>query len=364
MKKLLILCLMVIFTGCSSSDSEATVAPTTTGQDPVNQPGENGEQGSSDASWSIPVDEVYDGGPGKDGIPALIDPHFTTADTYLEDSDLVIGFKSGNVVRAYPHIVLDWHEIVNDKLLEEAIAITYCPLTGTGIGWNRNINRAETTFGVSGLLYNTNLIPYDRATGSNWSQILNECVNGELKGQKIAFYSMVETNWGTWKKLYPETEVLSLNTGFSRPYGTSPYGDYATNNDRFLFPVAKDERLPLKERVHAITFEDQARVYRFVHFGPGNNIIRENIAGTEYLIVGNQDFIVSYALDVTQTELDFKYVLENSNILLTDQENNKWDVFGVAVEGPRTGETFGNARSFMGYWFSIPAFYETSIYGN
>ena len=140
---------------------------------------------NTDTDWSIPIAEVLDGGPGKDGIPALENPVFISAEntTVLQDADLVLGFKNGDDVRAYPRIILDWHEIINDNIGDVSLAVTYCPLTGTGIGWDRNIDGNETTFGVSGLLYNTNLIPYDRATGSNWSQILNASVNGSLAGK-------------------------------------------------------------------------------------------------------------------------------------------------------------------------------------
>ena len=88
---------------------------------------------------------------------------------------------------------------VNDK----AVAITYCPLTGTAIGWKGEVNGQETTFGVSGLLYNTNLIPYDRATDSNWSQMLLESVNGELINTPIETFQVIETTWGTWKEVVP-----------------------------------------------------------------------------------------------------------------------------------------------------------------
>ena len=132
--------------------------------------------------WLIPIDEIYDGGPGKDGIPALLNPHSVQATEigYLQDEDLVLGYKVGEEAHAYPHPILDWHEIINDAVGSEAISIIYCPLTGTGIGWDREINGATTSFGVSGLLYNSNIIPYDRLTDSNWSQIQNKCVNGQI----------------------------------------------------------------------------------------------------------------------------------------------------------------------------------------
>ena len=274
----------------------------------------------------------------------------------------MIGYKNGDDIRAYSHSILDWHEIINDNIGDTSVAITYCPLTGTGIGWNRILNGTETTFGVSGLLYNTNLIPFDRQTGSNWSQILNESVNGDLIGRKVELVPLVETTWQTWKTIYPNTKVVSRNTGFSRTYGTSPYGDYNTNNNRFLFPVAKDNRLPLKERIHTILKNNKAKAYTFTSF-ENNNIIRDTFENEEYLIVGNSEFIVSFLLNDGTSGLTFEYSFNNSDIILSDNEGNTWDIFGKATSGPREGQSLTSSESFMAFWFSIPAFYETEIYG-
>lgn len=317
--------------------------------------------------WSLPITEVFDGGPGKDGIPALTNPNTTTVSNtssdFLKDSDLVLAYKNGEDIIAYPHTILDWHEIINDNIGNTSVAITYCPLTGTGIGWNRILNNSETTFGVSGLLYNTNLIPYDRATDSNWSQILNESVNGELIGERIDIITLFETNWKTWKTLYPESKVVTTSTGFSRTYGTSPYGDYNTNNSSFFFPVAKDNRLPLKERVHSIVDGEFAKSYRFSDF-TSNHVIVDTFKGNSYLIVGNDDFIVSFLLDDSKESTVFTYNYNGTEVLLSDSEGNEWNIFGEAITGPKTGEFLIASESFMGFWFSIPAFYTTEIYEN
>ncbi|MEM6806653.1 MAG: DUF3179 domain-containing (seleno)protein, partial [Bacteroidota bacterium] len=134
------------------------------------------EGGSDD--WLVPQDEVFDGGPGKDGIPSIDEPRFIDADAanFISENDLVVGYADGNEAKAYPHVILDWHEIVNDETNNFPHAIVYCPLTGSATGWERTIDGKKTTFGVSGLLYNTNIIPYDRETDSNWSQMSLKCV--------------------------------------------------------------------------------------------------------------------------------------------------------------------------------------------
>ncbi|MFK5973349.1 MAG: DUF3179 domain-containing protein [Flavobacteriaceae bacterium] len=351
----LLSCALVLFSCSSSSTQETSEIQNPEGGEPNNF-----------SEWSIPINDVFDGGPGKDGIPALVNPSFVEAQgtSVIKDSDLVLGFKNGDDIRAYQHLILDWHEIINDKVGDVALAVTYCPLTGTGIGWNRNIKGTETTFGVSGLLYNTNLIPYDRATNSNWAQILNESVNGSLLGEKISLIKLVETDWKTWKALYPSTKVVGLNTGFSRTYGVSPYGDYSTNNNRFLFPVSKDGRLPSKERVHAVVEGEDSKVYRFGDF-TSTNLFKDSFQEKDYLIIGNENFIVSFELNEAQNALEYDYVYDgSSDIVAQDSEGNQFTIFGEVVSGPDTGTKLKPSASFMAYWFSIPAFYETEIYSN
>jgi len=357
MKTLFVLFVLLTFQSCSDSSTEFDFS------DSIND-GNGNLAPPATSRWSIPVDQVLDGGPGKDGIPALVNPELVPKEAinFLNENDLVLGFKLGNDIRAYPHAILDWHEIINDNIGVVSVAITYCPLTGTGIGWDRMINGTETTFGVSGLLYNTNLIPYDRATNSNWSQLLNESVNGSLIGEKATLIPLFETDWATWKKMYPDSRIVSRNTGFSRTYGTSPYGDYNTNNNRFLFPVPKDDRLPLKERVLAIVDGTDAKAYQFVDFAQ-TPLLEDTFKGRRYVIAGNPHFIVAFERSGTVANLVFEYIWDGtSEQLMTDDEGNTWNVFGQAVEGPRAGQVLPPASAFMGFWFSIPAFYDTVLW--
>ena len=309
---------------------------------------------------------VFDGGPGKDGIPALINPKLITATeaSYLLEDDLVLGLKYGNQVIAYPHKILDWHEIINLDIGDLSIAIIYCPLTGTGVGWNRYIENKKTTFGVSGLLYKNNIIPYDRATDSNWSQLKLECINGSLLGRTPGITILPEMKWGLWKKLYGETKVVSKETGFERPYLEYPYGNYKTNDEYLIFPSdALTNSIPVKERVHAIIVENFAKVYRFNKFENGK-VLRDIIKNNNYIIVGNQDFIVSFELDDSMNNLEFTYSFNNTELILTDNEGNNWNIFGIALIVSRKG-TFLKAdkTSIMAYYFSIENFYPlVSIY--
>jgi len=328
----------------------------------------NNENNNNNTDWLIPISEVKDGGPGKDGIPSLDTPKFVniieSGASYLDDEDLVIGVVIGNDIKAYPHSILDWHEIVNDEINNKFITINYCPLTGTAFGWNSISDGVKSTFGVSGLLYNTNLILYDRNTESNWSQLKLKCVNGILIGNEPEMVNIVETNWKTWRTLYPNTKVLSLETGFSRNYNNYPYGDYKTNQNFFIFtPSPLNKILPNKERVHAITDENRAKVYQFQNFNNGK-IINEMFNGKEYLIVGNQNIINSFELNESQTNLNFEYSFVNGEIFFKDDEGNKWSIFGKAIQGPRTGEILKGSKSVVSFWFAIAAFYPNPLIYN
>lgn len=205
-------------------------------------------------------DAVISGGVPQDGIPAIDDPSFTSpgaANEWLADGDVVFGVATGSVVKVYPQRILVWHEIVNDRLGDRPVAVTYCPLTGSAIGFDRG----ATTFGVSGKVVNNNLIAYDRSTESRWPQMLATAIDGPYTGQSLREIPVVWTTWGRWKRAYPDTVVLSRDTGFARNYARDPYGSYNPKRGHYaknrgdreqpsLFPVLHvDDRFPMKKVV-------------------------------------------------------------------------------------------------------------------
>ena len=139
---------------------------------------------------SIPLKDIQSGGPPKDGIPAIDDPQFVSAAiadrTFLKNSDRVLTLVLGGKKKAYPIKILNWHEIVNDKLAGRSVVVTFCPLCGTGMVFSRNIAGREMDFGVSGLLYQSDVLLYDRQTESLWSQIKMQAVTGSMTGTRSA----------------------------------------------------------------------------------------------------------------------------------------------------------------------------------
>ncbi len=311
-----------------------------------------------DSEWLISSDEVFDGGPGKDGIPSVDNPEFKTVDqtTFLDPDDLVIGIVHNGVAKAYAHRILDWHEIVNDQIADRYLALTYCPLTGTAIAWNRKLDSGVTTFGVSGKLYNTNLIPYDRETDSYWSQLRLDCVNGELISTKIETFPVIETTWNTWKNMYPNSSIMTLETGFNRNYSNYPYGDYRTNHSNFNFPVNnEDNRLPAKDRVLALLSETQNKVYPIDEFNTGR-VVTDDFDNGEILVLGSntRNFLTAYHNDGLE---NVSYLSGSDEIVAEDSNGNKISISGEVVEGPMAGKQLIAVESILGYYFALAAFY-------
>jgi len=229
---------------------------------------------------SIPVGEILAGGPPRDGIPALDHPEHVAAGADWPDDARVIGVVHAAEARAYPIAILVWHELVNDTLGGLPILVSFCPLCGTGIVFDRGRAGAGPArrFGVSGLLYRSDLLMYDRESESLWSQISAEAVTGPALGQRLRLVRSSMQTWGQWRARHPRTTVLTRNTGHPRRYGASPYGDYA-DSERLLFPVPRDRRYPPKMPTLGLRAGDRARAYPAVEVLGAGGTIEETFAG-------------------------------------------------------------------------------------
>ena len=216
------------------------------------------------AELSIPIEKVLDGGPGKDGIPALTNPKFFSvkeANKDIKDDVDGIVVSVGKVIKFYPYSILVWHEIVNDVVGSKSLAVTFCPLCGSAIVFDAEINGKAEQFGVSGKLYESNLLMYDKSTESLWSQSIGTAVVGDRTSEKLAIYPSQVVSFKTLKEKWPNAEVLSTNTGYNRDYTFYPYGDY-NSNDSILFPISiKDSRFPAKEIMFVVNAYDKSVAY-------------------------------------------------------------------------------------------------------
>ncbi len=229
---------------------------------------------------AIPVDQILRGGPARDGIPALDDPRIVAAaDAPWRDAERVVGVVLEGEARAYPLSILVWHELVNDRLGGRPILVSYCPLCGTALVFDRRIDGSEGRFGVSGLLYRSDLLMFDRESESLWSQIGAEAVTGAKIGRRLTLLRATLERWGSWKRTHPETTVLSKRTGHRRPYERSPYGDYDRSR-RLYFPAPQDPRYhPKMPTVGVRSSSGTARAYPKEEVVRAGGRVEEGFAG-------------------------------------------------------------------------------------
>ena len=240
---------------------------------------------------SVEVTEIIQGGPGKDGIPALVSPVTTSADQakYLSSDDRVIGVVIDGEARAYPLAIMNYHEVANDRLGGRPIGIAYCPLSHAASVFDRLSENGEREFGVSGLLYNSNLLMFDRneEAESLWSQVMNESIAGEQVGNKLDLLPFELTSWHEWQAQHPDSTVLSLETGHNRDYMLKPYANYHAN-DQLMFDVNPiDDRLPLKEKVLGVIVGDQVKAYPRSEFDIDRMRVEDEIDGKPFVVEFN-----------------------------------------------------------------------------
>lgn len=247
---------------------------------------DNIQNGFDLSNHAVPLHEIRKGGPQKDGIPAIHTPYFIPAQeaTFLRPQDRVLGLVHEKESRAYPLKILNWHEVVNDVIQGRPIMITYCPLCGTGIGFERNLGGTTYEFGVSGLLYQSDMLMYDQQTQSLWSQLAMEAVAGPLAGTRLRHIFLEHTTWETWRNAHPHTQVLSTETGFHRDYNLDPYLGYAERMD-LMFPVNHtNDRLHPKEWVIGVEIDGVAKAYPFSELEKGLAPIKDQLNTTEVII--------------------------------------------------------------------------------
>lgn len=314
----------------------------------------------------VPLDQIVSGGPPPDGIPSIDNPKFITveqADSYLSDNDLVLGVSLKGETRAYPLQILVWHEIVNDVVGETPVAVTYCPLCFTNQVFNRTTAEGEILeFGTSGKLYNSNLVMYDRNTSSLWSQAMAQSITGEYSGTNLERIPFDLTYWSDWKQLYPDSLVLSQDTGHVRPYGVDPYGDYYTNPD-VLFPVSnQDDRLGLKEIIVGVNHNGEYRAYPFRDI-ESLKVINDQINGKDISIWSVAPFLVKmFDPSVNGQVLTFSYD-SMSKTFFDDQTGSEWNIDGVSINGSLNGSALMRLAFDEGFWFEWVAFHpETSVF--
>jgi len=255
--------LALLVAGAITGTTDATAAP------------QHGSfNGFNVSNATIPTSEILSGGPGRDGIPSIDKPKFIrhSAAKFMLPDDLVVSVTVGEKTRAYPLRILVWHEIVNDELAGQPIAVTYCPLCGTAMVFNRQVGNRTLSFGVSGLLHYSDVLMYDRQTDSLWSQLAMKAVSGPQVNTSLEWLASEHLTWAAWKEKYPQGEVLSTQTGTQRNYSGSAYASYEHSpNTMFPVPTTRTE-LPKKAWVVGVIVDGVARAYPLKSLPPGQPV--------------------------------------------------------------------------------------------
>jgi hypothetical protein len=237
----------------------------------------------------IPLNEIRSGGPPKDGIPALTNPQSVAAKdaAYLKAGDRVIGVVVGTSSRAYPLKILNHHEIVNDKLGGVPVAVTYCPLCDSVAVFDRRTENGVREFGVSGLLYNSNVLMYDRGgrPESLWSQVAAQGVSGPGARTSLDALPVELTTWQDWQTRHPDTTVLSGQTAHARNYQVNPYRRYFAGRG-LMFPVRPmNNQLPAKSLILGVWSDGKARAYPLRAFNARSNSLNQELDGIQFKLV-------------------------------------------------------------------------------
>ncbi|PQJ35181.1 hypothetical protein BSZ35_11760 [Salinibacter sp. 10B] len=311
----------------------------------------------------LSTERLIDSEVGRDGIPALTDPPLVGPEAeaagYLADTSRVIGLLGGETPLAVPHNILWRHEIVNlNDWNNRPIAVTYCPLTGSSLAFDRSgADGAE--FGVSGLLLDNNLVMYDRRDEQSlWPQMNRVAMCGPATGDGLTMIPVVEMQWGRWKALHPDTNVLSRNTGHRFSYGprSYPYGPYERlHNTSLLFegtPI--DNRRPPKERVLGLPEGRSgglALPFRLLDDGSPARVVRVTVGGSVKTI-----FWSRAAQGAMAFTTDASFSVQNGRIV-DDETGSVWSLDGRAIEGPRKGERLAPVKSaYVAFWFAWAVF--------
>ena len=322
---------------------------------------------------SVPLSEIRRGGPPPDGIPPIDNPVFEDVDAageWLSERDRVLMVTPGAETRAYPLAIMTFHEIVNDVVGGEPLVVTYCPLCNSGLVFERTVDGEVLDFGTSGRLYNSNLVMYDRATRSLWSQFTGEAIVGERLGTTLERVPMQIVSFSELAARRPDAEVLSRDTGHRRPYGDNPYVGYESAESPFLFDGPTGGPLPPMARV--VTTGGEADPVAFPWEIVTDERVIEATVDDEPVVVlwapGTASALdeadISESADVGAAGV-FRPVADGRRITLepagdrrfSDVETGStWSVTGQAISGPLEGTMLARVAHDDTFWFVQFAF--------
>jgi len=310
----------------------------------------------------------------KDSIPALTNPTFVGAAEidYVLDDDLVLGLVIDGIARAYPENIGWWHEIVNDEVGGYPVSVTFCPLTGTGLAL-KAADGGQLELGVSGLLFNNNLVMYDRRDNETlYPQIYFTGISGGRKGESLTLLPITETKWSTWKRLHPDTQVIALGGETYRNeqvYRQYPYQNYLTSEIvlRPLDPSHSHNPNPFaldygrKSPMLGLRLAAEIKAYVFEDMGE-RIAINDRLGGQDILVIWDQESFLAlpYWREVDGQSLTFEIDpgVGFPFSLVDEGTGSRWNVHGVATDGPMAGVRLTQIPAHNSFWFAWLTFWQ------
>jgi hypothetical protein len=323
----------------------------------------------------IRIEEIDWGGVHMDGIPALDDPPHVTPDEapWLEDGEPVVGIQLANEARAYPLRIIDWHELVNDRLGGVPFALVYCTLCGSAVAYDVRRDGAEPLlFSTSGLLQKSNKLMMDRGTHTLWNQLTGRAVLGPLAAEErvLPLLPAVVTSWQAWRRRHPETTVLSLETGHERPYVPGlPYGSYFQSPSKIFPALETRQELATKERVYGLAERGVAKAWPLAALVE-QRVIDDELGGKPVVLVALEGSVEVEARNPSAGFLrynaggavrayargDAAFARGADDATLRDEEGGVWRIEEDALVGP-SGERKPRIPGTLVYWFAWQAFH-------
>lgn len=329
------------------------------------------------------VEEIRWGGVRVDGIPPLDQSPMISVEeaTYLDDGDAVFGLSINGDNRAYPLRIIDWHEMANDVVGGVPVSIAYCTLCGAAIAYDGRAQNGETyDFSSSGFLFRSNKLMYDRQTRTLWNQMTGRPVLGELvedEDAKLDILPIVLTSWGEWKELHPDTQVLDVETGFSRIYDTGAAYAHYFSSAGTMFPVwQQSDDLALKDQVYAITFDEDRKAYP-IDLLIEEVVVNDTFADQELVLIAPDEKIlvegenrrtsqtVTYSTGAAVRAYErngHTFELGEDSNQLIDEDGNVWEITEDALIGP-DGSELPRLPGHLAYWLGWFGFFpDTELY--
>jgi len=322
---------------------------------------------------SIDHDEILSGGPPKDGIPSIDNPAFVSiasASDWLKDDEPVISLTIDSTSRAYPLQILMWHEIVNDVIGGQPVAVTFCPLCNASIVFDRRVDDQLLDFGTTGRLRRSDMVMYDRQTESWGQQFTGTGIIGDMNGVVLNQLPSHIVSFADFKKHHKEGVVLSRDTGIRRNYGENPYVGYDNINSRpFLFRGEISDRLPAMERVLALRKDKSTLLFSLsilaekpvINTSFGEQSVAVFAFSNMASALDQQDIATSRkipAAAIYQAEVDGRALtFELKDGVAVDRETaSSWNIFGIAEKGELAGEKLRQIDGGVHFAFAWLAF--------